>query len=97
MPQSQIKECCIGMASMLNDKTLTISDISKRGWIKVLVHDGTTGLGLNPVAKDYNNISYCPFCGNRIEKRWEYLIKLLPTAKLKKNNIIISIVNFLNR
>lgn len=69
MSQSKLKECCVGMSCMLKDNTLTISDISKRGWIKVLVHDGTTGLGLNPIAKDYENISYCPFCGKRLEKQ----------------------------
>jgi hypothetical protein len=53
---------------MLSDNTFSASSISNKGWMKVIEHDGTMNLGENPIHHNYNNISYCPFCGSKIEK-----------------------------
>jgi hypothetical protein len=57
-----IRECCDGMKTMLSENTFAISNISQKGWLKVIEHDGTMQLGENPRLHNYD-ITHCPFCG----------------------------------
>lgn len=63
-----IKECCEGMKEMIEHNTFLISSISGKGWVKLIEHDGTLDLGKEPVLHNYD-ITYCPFCGMKIEKQ----------------------------
>ena len=64
-----IRECCSAMTTMLTDNTFKASSISKKGWMKVLKHNGTMNLGREPIHYNYDNISYCPFCDSKIENK----------------------------
>ena len=66
MSQARINICCPGMRDMVDNQTLAISNMSHSGWIKVLQHNGTEEIGENPIRFNYNNIQYCPFCGNNL-------------------------------
>ncbi len=57
-----IRECCDGMKTMLSENTFTISNISQKGWLKVIEHDGTMQLGRDPKLHNYD-ITHGPFCG----------------------------------
>jgi hypothetical protein len=61
-----IRECCDGMKTMLSENTFVISNISHKGWLKVIEHDGTMQLGKDPNLHNYD-ITHCPFCGLVIE------------------------------
>lgn len=62
----KIRECCEGMQNMLKENTFSVSNISQKGWIKVIEHDGTLELGKDPKLHNYD-IIHCPFCGIKIE------------------------------
>lgn len=66
----KIRECCDGMKSMIRENTFWISNISQKGWIKVIEHDGTMELGKNPKLHNYD-ITHCPFCGVQIEEQMD--------------------------
>jgi hypothetical protein len=62
----KIQECCEGMKTMLSENTFAISSISKKGWIKIIEHNGTMELEKDPKLHNYD-ITHCPFCGVQIE------------------------------
>ena len=62
-----IRECCNGMKTMLKEKTFSVSGISRKGWIKVIEHDGSLELGENPKHHNYD-ITHCPFCGTKLQR-----------------------------
>lgn len=64
----KIRECCDGMKTIIRENTFWISTISQNGWIKVIEHDGTMELGKDPKLHNYD-ITYCPFCGVKIEEQ----------------------------
>jgi hypothetical protein len=66
MVYMKIRECCDGMKTMIRENTFWISSISQKGWLKVIEHDGTMELGIDPKLHNYD-IIYCPFCGIQIE------------------------------
>jgi hypothetical protein len=41
----KIRECCDGIKTMIRENTFRISNISQKGWMKVLEHDGINGIG----------------------------------------------------
>ena len=64
----KIRECCDGMKTMIRENTFWISNITQKGWMKVLEHDGTMELGKDPKLHNYD-IIHCPFCGFQIEEQ----------------------------
>ncbi len=55
---------------MIKENTFWISSISQKGWLKVIEHDGTMGLNIDPKLHNYD-ITHCPFCGIQIEGQAE--------------------------
>lgn len=41
----KIRECRDGIKTMIRENTFWISNISQEGWMKVLEHNGTNGIG----------------------------------------------------
>lgn len=70
----KIRECCDGMKTMIKENTFWISNISQKGWLKVIEHNGTMELGINPKLHNYD-ITHCPFCGNQIEEQTNSITK----------------------
>jgi predicted nucleic acid-binding Zn ribbon protein len=66
----RIRECCDGMRIMIRENTFCISNISQKGWMKVIEHDGTMELGNEPKLHNYD-ITHCPFCGVKIEENMD--------------------------
>lgn len=66
----KVQECCDGMKTMIKENTFWISSISQKGWLKVIEHDGTMGLNIDPKLHNYD-ITHCPFCGIQIEGQAE--------------------------
>jgi hypothetical protein len=62
----KVQECCDGIKSMIKENTFAISSISQKGWLKVIEHDNTMELGIDPKLHNYD-ITYCPFCGTQIK------------------------------
>jgi len=58
------------MKTMIKENTFWISSISQKGWLKVIEHDGTMGLNIDPKLHNYD-ITHCPFCGIQIEGQAE--------------------------
>ena len=40
-----IRRCCDGMKTMISENTFEILNISQKGWLKAIEHDGTMQLG----------------------------------------------------
>ena len=53
---------------MIRENTFWISNISQKGWMKVLEHDGSNGIGKESKLHNYD-ITDCPFCGIQIEEQ----------------------------
>jgi len=70
----KILECCDGMKTMIKENTFSISNISQKGWLKVIEHDGTMELGTDPELHNYD-ITHCPFCGTQIEEQSDPSVK----------------------
>ena len=61
----KVQECCDGMKTMIKENTFWISSISQKGWLKVIEHDGTMELIIDPKLHNYD-ITHFPFCGIQI-------------------------------
>jgi hypothetical protein len=70
----RIRECCDGMKTMIKENIFWISNISQKGWLKVLEHDGTMELRIDPKLHNYD-ITHYPFCGIQIEEQIDPSIK----------------------
>ncbi|TVP39363.1 hypothetical protein [Candidatus Nitrosocosmicus arcticus] len=64
---STIGRCCDGMESMINDNVLRIDNMSGRVWVKMLIHNETHNLEPYNDFVEYNEATYCQFCGQPIQ------------------------------
>jgi hypothetical protein len=62
----KVQECGDGMKTMIKENTFWISRISQKEWLKVIEHDGTMELIIDPKLHNYD-ITHFPFCGIQIE------------------------------
>lgn len=62
----KVQECGDGMKTMIKENTFWISNISQKEWLKVIEHDGTMELIIDPKLHNYD-ITHFPFCGIQIE------------------------------